>query len=284
MLGSVTRCRVPVGESGLLRPMQASAVVLPEVSPGLSQDIPGPPPHLPHLPMTFPGLSRNSAGLVPEFPPQVFSRHGFFQEEQHYCENRFSLFFLPDLGAPRYILFFQGMFLLFWGILGYFCSSRYSGRLFLLFLGVLWYSLLFQVFGSLLLPIPGHFFCFQRRPWETLRIFFRPPAIPVVGKHVLLRLLGTTEKTFSLPFFGPGTPGTAFIVLIELQFVVFFLLWKLPVCVQHSDGQCEHTLRLPDSFLACCALSDLRFSFVTMSVAQVKTTARVSPILVAELA
>ena len=33
------------------------------------------------------------------------------------------------------------------------------------------------------------------------------------------------------------------------------------VCVQHSDGQCEHTLRLPDSFLACCALSDLRLSF-----------------------
>ena len=33
--------------------------------------------------------------------------------------------------------------------------------------------------------------------------------------------------------------------------------------MQHSDGQCEHTLRLPDSFLACCALSDLRFSFVT---------------------
>ena len=48
--------------------------------------------------------------------------------------------------------------------------------------------------------------------------------------------------------------------------------------MQHSDGQCEHTLRLPDSFLACCALSDLRFSFVTMSLAQVKTTVRVSPI------
>ena len=58
----------------------------------------------------------------------------------------------------------------------------------------------------------------------------------------------------------------------------------LSVCVQHSDGQCEHTLRLPDSFLACCALSDLRFSFVTMSLAQVKTTVRVSPIMVAELA
>ena len=56
------------------------------------------------------------------------------------------------------------------------------------------------------------------------------------------------------------------------------------VCVQHSDGQCEHTLRSPDSFLACCALSDLRFSFVTMSLAQVKTTVRVSPIMVAELA
>ena len=49
--------------------------------------------------------------------------------------------------------------------------------------------------------------------------------------------------------------------------------------MQHSDGQCEHTLRLPDSFLACCALSDLRFSFVTMSLAQVKTTVRVSPII-----
>ena len=48
--------------------------------------------------------------------------------------------------------------------------------------------------------------------------------------------------------------------------------------MQHSDGQCEHTLRLPDSFLACCCLSDLRFSFVTMSLAQVKTTVRVSPI------
>ena len=35
--------------------------------------------------------------------------------------------------------------------------------------------------------------------------------------------------------------------------------------MQHSDGQCEHTLRLPDSFVACCALSDLRFSFVTMA-------------------
>ena len=54
------------------------------------------------------------------------------------------------------------------------------------------------------------------------------------------------------------------------------------VCVQHSDGQCEHTLRLPDSFLACCALNDLRFSLVTMSLAQVKTTVRVSPIMVAE--
>ena len=48
--------------------------------------------------------------------------------------------------------------------------------------------------------------------------------------------------------------------------------------MQHSDGQCEHTLRVLDSFLACCALSDLRFSFVTMSSAQVKTTIRVSPI------
>ena len=56
------------------------------------------------------------------------------------------------------------------------------------------------------------------------------------------------------------------------------------VCVQHRDGQCEHTLRLPDYFLACCALSDLRFSFVTMSLAQAKTTVRVSPIMVAELA
>ena len=46
--------------------------------------------------------------------------------------------------------------------------------------------------------------------------------------------------------------------------------------MQHRDGQCEHTLRLPDSFLACCAVSDLRFSFVTMSLAQVKTTVRVS--------
>ena len=50
------------------------------------------------------------------------------------------------------------------------------------------------------------------------------------------------------------------------------------VCVQHSDGQCEHTLRLPDSFIVCCTLSDLRLSFVTMSLAQVKTTVRVSPI------
>ena len=38
--------------------------------------------------------------------------------------------------------------------------------------------------------------------------------------------------------------------------------------MQHSDGQCEHTLGLLDSFLACCALSDLRFSFVTMSLSQ----------------
>ena len=53
----------------------------------------------------------------------------------------------------------------------------------------------------------------------------------------------------------------------------------MSVCVQHSDGQCEHTLRLLDSFLACCALSDLRFSFVTMPLAQVKTTVRVSPIM-----
>ena len=57
---------------------------------------------------------------------------------------------------------------------------------------------------------------------------------------------------------------------------------EVSVCVQHSDGQWEHTLRLPDSFLACCALSDLRFSFVTMSLAQVKTTVRVSPIIIDE--
>ena len=63
-----------------------------------------------------------------------------------------------------------------------------------------------------------------------------------------------------------------------------FLSFSLSVCVQHSDGQCEHTLRLPDSFLACCALSDLRSSFVTMSLAQVRTTVIISPIMVAELA
>ena len=60
-----------------------------------------------------------------------------------------------------------------------------------------------------------------------------------------------------------------------------FLSFSLSPYVQHSDEQCEYTLRLPDSFSPCCALSDLRFSFVTTSLAQVKTTVRVSPIMVA---
>ena len=78
--------------------------------------------------------------------------------------------------------------------------------------------------------------------------------------------------------------GVVFVCLsVCLSVSVSVSSHSVDVCVQHSDGRCEHTLRLPDSFLACCALSDLRFSFVTMSLAQVKTTVRVSPIM-AELA
>ena len=93
----------------------------------------------------------------------------------------------------------------------------------------------------------------------------------------------TSHVTFSRTFMHSFSSSCAHGVVVPTLFdsffysllficspIVFFILLVVTfflhdgVCVQHSDGQCEHTLRLPDSFLACCALSDLRFSFVTM--------------------